>query len=70
MHGLRCMDHVTLELSVQDARFLSEELQQHISRREMELVHTDAQSLQRAITKDVARLNGVQQSLTRLLQPV
>ena len=61
------MNHVTLELSVEDARFLSEELQRHISTRDLELVHTDAHALQHAIAKDVARLNAIQQRLTEVL---
>ena len=61
------MNHVTLELSVDDARFLSEELQRHINTRDLELVHTDAHSLQHAIAKDVARLNAIHQRLTQVL---
>jgi hypothetical protein len=62
------MSTVNLELSIQDARFLLEELQRHIGARDNELVHTDAHGLQHAIAADVARLGTIHQRLARALE--
>jgi hypothetical protein len=58
---------INLALSPEDARFLREHLQRHISQVDDELVHTDRRSMQHEIASDLERLKRIEGQLASLL---
>jgi hypothetical protein len=56
-----------LELAVDDAQFLHQQLVRHARAVEDELAHTDKRELQRALADDFARLQRIAHGLERLL---
>jgi hypothetical protein len=56
-----------LELTVEDARFLQQQLARHARSVEDELAHTDKRALQRELASDLARLQRIAHGLERLL---
>jgi hypothetical protein len=61
---------VTLELSVDDARFLREHLVRHIAEVDDELVHTEQRQMRHALALDVDHLRQIEGQLARLLESV
>lgn len=59
---------IRLELSTEDAKLLREQLEQHITELDRELVRTDQHNLQHALAGDVDRLRRVAQQLAALLR--
>jgi hypothetical protein len=57
---------ITLELTPQDAEFLSQQLATQIDHLQYELVHTDDRSLHRAVADDLARLEALRHRLARV----
>jgi hypothetical protein len=60
---------VKLELSVEEATVLREQLAYRLTQLDRDLVRTDQHRLQHALARDVAHLNDVQQRLAGLLGP-
>jgi hypothetical protein len=58
---------MTLELSLEEARFLSSHLARHIDQVDAELVHTDSRALQREIVQDLDHLRAIARKLERLI---
>ncbi|MBX3265035.1 MAG: hypothetical protein KIS78_17920 [Labilithrix sp.] len=54
---------ITLQLSLDDARFLCGQLERQLARVDDELVHTDKREMQRELARDVARLRAVLRQL-------
>jgi hypothetical protein len=48
-----------IDLSIEDARFLHQQLTRHIEEMESELVHTDKRDMQREIAADAKRLREI-----------
>jgi hypothetical protein len=45
-----------IDLSIDDARFLRQQMSRHLEEMESELVHTDKREMQRAIAEDARRM--------------
>jgi hypothetical protein len=58
---------VTLELSVEEAKILREQLAHRITQLDRDLVRTDQHRLQHALAQDVAHLGDIEQRLAALL---
>ena len=56
-----------LELSQDEARFLSKHLARHIAEVESELVHTDSRALQRELARDLEHLRAIDRQLVHLM---
>jgi hypothetical protein len=56
-----------LELSQDEAHFLSKHLTRHIAEVENELVHTDKRQLQRDLARDLEHLRAIERQLVRLM---
>lgn len=61
-------DMVTLQLSPDDARFLAEQLENHLTHVEQELVRTDAFTMQHELRVDFERLALLRNRLVRALE--
>ncbi|MBX3199553.1 MAG: hypothetical protein KF850_36525 [Labilithrix sp.] len=61
---------ITLQLSLDDARFLCGQLGRHLERVDDELVHTDKREMQRELARDVARLRAVLRQLESVTRDV
>lgn len=48
-----------IDLSIEDVRFLHQQLARHLEEVELELVHTDKRDLQREIAADARRLRAI-----------
>jgi hypothetical protein len=48
-----------IDLSIEDARFLHQQLTRHIEEMETEIVHTDKRDMQREIAADARRLRAI-----------
>jgi len=48
-----------IDLSIEDARFLHQQLTRHIEEMETESVHTDKRDMQREIAADARRLRAI-----------
>ena len=48
-----------IDLSIDDARFLHQQLARHLEEMESELVHTDRREMQREIAADARRLREI-----------
>ncbi|MFN8544236.1 MAG: hypothetical protein U0807_08515 [Candidatus Binatia bacterium] len=58
---------VTLELSVEEARFLRGHLTRHIQQVDAELVRTEKRDLQHALAQDAEHLRNIEQRLAALV---
>ncbi len=58
---------IRLELSVEEAKVLREQLAHRITQLDRDLVRTDQHRLQHALAKDVAHLGDIEQRLAVLL---
>jgi len=63
----RVEEEMTLDLSIEEARFLRNQLARHITEMEDELVHTDSRALQASLAKDFDRIREIQGRLEHLL---
>jgi len=57
---------INLELTIEDAAFLTQQLAARIDHLQYELVHTDDRALHRAVADDLARLEALRQRLSRV----
>lgn len=57
---------INLELTPDDAAFLSHQLSAQIDHLQVELVHTDDRKMHRALADDLARLEALRQRLARV----
>ncbi len=48
-----------IDLSIEDVRFLHQQLARHLEEVELELVHTDKREMQREIAEDARRLRAI-----------
>ncbi len=55
--------NVTLELSPEDARLLSDHLHRRIEGLDFELVRTDTRGLQRALVEELQRLRAIERRI-------
>ncbi len=60
---------MTLELNVEEAEFLYQQLVQHTHEVDVELAHTEKRELQHALAVDLSRLQQLSGKLERLLHP-
>ncbi len=56
-----------LEISLEEARFLKQQLRRHLSEMENELVHTDKHELQHALAQDLERMRKLELRLEVLI---
>ncbi len=55
---------ITLELTIEEARFLREQLSRQLAHIEDELVHTDARDMQRELAQELERLRALTNRLS------